>query len=248
MPKTITLRTREAVAACSAVGLTYWSDHPAANHLWAADFQGRFHTVRIDRKKNKSEHTCGKYLGVDEGRIRCPDSNRIESWSTPASLDELSVMLDPTTTEEDNMATTTAKKTPAKKAAPKPAAKKTPAKKAPAKKAAPKPAAKKAPAKKTEDPFAKSDAMYAKALAKLKDEDSAISRPRLSPITYSAPIRPKMTLDAAIAMIQHDPDYLEDIDNENLVKALGQTRHDAKVRAELKSRGLTPAKRNKEAS
>ena len=262
----VSTRMAESVAACAAFGLSYWSDAPGRNVLWAADFQGGFHQVRIDRKQQRS------YLGT-----------RSEAWSAPTSLTDMSIMLDPTITfEEEPMAPTKAtrtkdrsitlsgstirssteadlkasirealapakkapaKKAPAKKAAPKPAAKKAPAKKTPAK-----PVAKKAPAKKADDPFAASDSRYEQAMAKLRASESAISRPRLNPITYNAPIRPKMTLDAAIALIQHDPDYLEDIDNENLVKAMGQTRFDAKVRAELKSRGLSPAKRTKEAS
>lgn len=42
--------TREAMAACAAVGLTYWSDHPTAGMVWAVDDDQHAHPVHIDRK------------------------------------------------------------------------------------------------------------------------------------------------------------------------------------------------------
>lgn len=42
--------TREAMAACAAVGLTYWSDHPTAGMVWAVDSDQHAHPVHIDRK------------------------------------------------------------------------------------------------------------------------------------------------------------------------------------------------------
>lgn len=56
--RTIPNRDRENIAACAALGLTFWSGHPAAGSLWATDFAGRFHQVRINRKTRQSWHVC----------------------------------------------------------------------------------------------------------------------------------------------------------------------------------------------
>jgi hypothetical protein len=50
--------TRERLAACEAIGLTYWSDHPARNCVWAIDDQQRAHVVRID--PGTAQHVCGR--------------------------------------------------------------------------------------------------------------------------------------------------------------------------------------------
>lgn len=51
-------RTRERLAACEAVSLHYWSDHPQANHVWAVDDHQHAHVVRIDRKTGTAQHVC----------------------------------------------------------------------------------------------------------------------------------------------------------------------------------------------
>jgi hypothetical protein len=42
------------IAACQAVGLHYWSDHPAANCVWAVDDEQQPHVVRWYRKTNEA--------------------------------------------------------------------------------------------------------------------------------------------------------------------------------------------------
>ena len=51
-------RTLERVAACEAVGLSYWSNHPAANHVWAVDDHQLAHVVRVGRGDQPAEHIC----------------------------------------------------------------------------------------------------------------------------------------------------------------------------------------------
>ena len=51
-------RTLERVAACEAVGLHYWGDHPAANHVWAVDDHQLAHVVRVGRGDQPAEHIC----------------------------------------------------------------------------------------------------------------------------------------------------------------------------------------------
>jgi hypothetical protein len=45
--------TREKIAACEAVGLAYWSDHPTAGCMWAVDDNQQPHVVRWYRKTNE---------------------------------------------------------------------------------------------------------------------------------------------------------------------------------------------------
>lgn len=42
--------TIEKMAACHAVGLSYWSDHPSTGCMWAVDESRRAHVVRWYRK------------------------------------------------------------------------------------------------------------------------------------------------------------------------------------------------------
>jgi hypothetical protein len=51
-------RTRECLAACQAVGLHYWSDHPLAHHVWAVDDHQQAHVVRV-RRDGTAQHVCG---------------------------------------------------------------------------------------------------------------------------------------------------------------------------------------------
>lgn len=92
------IRTREAVAACAALDLTYWCDH-STNLVWAVDDNQRFHTVRLDRKTGVSSHNCfesGKHSanGALIGPISCGDeSGRSASWVTPDNTEEVLALL-----------------------------------------------------------------------------------------------------------------------------------------------------------
>lgn len=46
----IVKKTRENMAACAAVGLSYWSGHPTAGLVWAVDAYQTAHPVHVDRK------------------------------------------------------------------------------------------------------------------------------------------------------------------------------------------------------
>lgn len=51
-------RMLENVAACAAVGLSYWADGPDTNLLWAVDDDRVAHIVKIDRQKGTAHHAC----------------------------------------------------------------------------------------------------------------------------------------------------------------------------------------------
>jgi hypothetical protein len=50
--------TRERLAACEAVGLHYWADHPAGRHVRAIDGHQQAHVVRIHREDGTGQHVC----------------------------------------------------------------------------------------------------------------------------------------------------------------------------------------------
>jgi hypothetical protein len=51
-------RTRERLAACEAVSLHYWADHPQAGHVWAVDDHQRAHVVQISCSASTARHMC----------------------------------------------------------------------------------------------------------------------------------------------------------------------------------------------
>ncbi len=53
-------RTRENIAACAAVGLSYWSEAPGA-HLWAIGDHQDAHEIHIDRKNGKVQGLLGQW-------------------------------------------------------------------------------------------------------------------------------------------------------------------------------------------
>ncbi|MDP7733659.1 DUF7457 domain-containing protein [Mycobacterium paragordonae] len=55
------------MAACEAVGLSYWSDHPANGCVWAVDSDQQAHVVRWYRNTNEASlQSVGKpYKVVD---------------------------------------------------------------------------------------------------------------------------------------------------------------------------------------
>ncbi len=92
--RTLPNRTAQSVAACAVLDLTYWSDHPQTGMVWATDFHGRFHEVRLDRRAQTSSHVCGRsHRLTPEGSIRdtesCSEAGRTASWLTAATPQEL---------------------------------------------------------------------------------------------------------------------------------------------------------------
>lgn len=54
----LSAKTRDKIAACHALGFTYWADHPHNGTVWATDTDQRFHAVRIHATTGKAEHSC----------------------------------------------------------------------------------------------------------------------------------------------------------------------------------------------
>jgi hypothetical protein len=46
--------TQSKIAACEALGLSYWADHPATGCVWAVDTDQQAHVVRWYRPNNRS--------------------------------------------------------------------------------------------------------------------------------------------------------------------------------------------------
>ena len=58
MTRQLPTRTREALAACEAVGLMFWANHPWPRHVWAVDDHRCAHVVRIGRGDQPAQHVC----------------------------------------------------------------------------------------------------------------------------------------------------------------------------------------------
>ncbi len=80
--------TRENIAACAALGLSYWSGHPAAGHVWAVDNHQQAHAVKIDRKASKAMHACSLHTRFAADNKQCLDSGRHEFFLAPDTLEE----------------------------------------------------------------------------------------------------------------------------------------------------------------
>jgi hypothetical protein len=78
-------RTAENIAACAAVGLSYWSEAPGPGSLWAVDEHQQAHQVQIDRKQG----TVTAGLQTEHG-YRTVTS----SWVKPANTEEVFALLD----------------------------------------------------------------------------------------------------------------------------------------------------------
>lgn len=73
-------RTREAPAACEAVGLTFWSDHPRPRCMWAVDEHQRAHVVRVNNG-GRAQHVCGRVVPVHDEL--CAGDDEAVSYATP---------------------------------------------------------------------------------------------------------------------------------------------------------------------
>lgn len=64
LPKTTAAR----LAACAAVGLSYWSGHPLAGHVWAVDDTQQAHAVQVDYKRGQARRVYEHQKAWARGR------------------------------------------------------------------------------------------------------------------------------------------------------------------------------------
>lgn len=87
-------RTRRNIAICAAVGLTFWSEHPETGGLWAADFEGGFHELRVSEKYKTVKHVCGDWNNTQMDRIKtCTVSGPTVGWDMPADSEAALTLL-----------------------------------------------------------------------------------------------------------------------------------------------------------
>ncbi len=244
-------RQRDQIKACSVLGLTYWSDHPGKSCVWATDFHRRWHVVKIDYKNRVAEHYCGKgdALGYKHGSDKCSHTGTRKQFLACESLQIAAMELAcPSVEDHDQYAELSRiwHSTPTffdgKDWEP-PPAKYT---------AAEKRLIKERNETKAAQRDAEIDALIEAKTAEYRSQSpEQIVRPPRKKKVVRAVLRksslgevvpPRMTLEAAIAIINFDPEFLQDVPSERLVEALGATPHDEKIKAELAARGLTPAK------
>lgn len=91
-------RMLENVAACESLGLSYWSDAPNPNRMWAVDHNQTAHLVLINRKTGKAWHECSyaythrdtseKNFGapIVESKVQCNTFIREATFNAGASL------------------------------------------------------------------------------------------------------------------------------------------------------------------
>lgn len=91
LARPIVKETRENMAACAAVGLSYWSGHPASGHVWAIDAHQAAHTVRIDRKHGLV--AIGQNSRIAD-RLGNPVSDDVVSWSIDGPLETQATLSD----------------------------------------------------------------------------------------------------------------------------------------------------------
>lgn len=233
--RTIPKRTVENLSACASVGLTYWSEHPAPSHLWAVDTgTGTYHAVRIDRRNKSAHHVCGIGAGLDNEVIhgRCAGTgDRATYTSVPSgTLDVVADLLgtpraEPSDTAAapptDDLPVITAHIGPAGSTAGITAAQLVDAYTSPV----------------TPSPTTPSPRPVSPARRRL-------SLPSPPPTTLTTPDATAYTrsLPQIVAAINHDPDYLDDLTDAELERALGHTAHDTVITAELESRAHTDEK------
>jgi ferredoxin len=88
-------RTIEALAACEAVGLMFWSDHPRRRHVWAVDERQQAHVVQIDSDACTARHVCGS---AAPSPVHCSGGDEAMPYTTTHSEGEQHPM---TTAKED---------------------------------------------------------------------------------------------------------------------------------------------------
>jgi hypothetical protein len=78
---------RERLAACEAVGLHYWGDHPAKCHFWAVDDYQRAHVVRIDRTTGTARHAC-RPAPLNEDDEQCTGAAEAVAYTVELELEK----------------------------------------------------------------------------------------------------------------------------------------------------------------
>lgn len=95
-------RTRRNIAVCSAVGLTWWSEHPETGGLWATDFEGGFHELQVSEKYKTVKHVCGDWNNTQTVRSLkthdihlkpCTISGPTVGWDMPVDSDSALTLL-----------------------------------------------------------------------------------------------------------------------------------------------------------
>jgi hypothetical protein len=86
---TIPPKTLENIAACAAVGLAYWSDHPKPGFIWAVDTNQTAHAVEVDRNKGTARHAC--YVWTHDASVNCTHTTQGQSaeWAKSETMAEL---------------------------------------------------------------------------------------------------------------------------------------------------------------
>ena len=91
-PRRLSGGTRDRLAACGALGLSYWSDHPADRTretytVWAIDGRQQAHVVRVDREAGTVQHVCGS---VDPVAVQqCVGSDEVVPYTIPEEQQQL---------------------------------------------------------------------------------------------------------------------------------------------------------------
>lgn len=94
--KAVPTRIRENIAACAALGLSYWSEAPDHGALWALDTDTVIHMVMITRHSSTAKHICGtdKALRYGDTRRRCTGTGESAEYAATPNDDGLWALAD----------------------------------------------------------------------------------------------------------------------------------------------------------
>ncbi|MGD9622172.1 MAG: hypothetical protein AB7G47_19290 [Mycolicibacterium sp.] len=99
------VRTRENVAACAAVGLSFWSEAPVPNGIWAVDSTQRAHLVKVDRRAHRAYVACMDGHSLDAAAHICQyRAVGDQTYTVPASNDEMAALLEYPTNGAESVA------------------------------------------------------------------------------------------------------------------------------------------------
>lgn len=90
-------RTRENIAACASLGLSFWSEAPPNSALWALDSAQTVHMVSVNRGSGTAVHLCGigDAQSYRDTRGLCPWSGNSADYAAPDSDAALWELADP---------------------------------------------------------------------------------------------------------------------------------------------------------
>lgn len=98
-------RTRENVAACAAVGLSFWSEAPTPNGMWAVDNAQRAHLVKVDRRAHRAYVACMDEHPLDAAAHTCQyRAAGDQTYTVPASNDTMAALLESPATVTESAA------------------------------------------------------------------------------------------------------------------------------------------------